>query len=115
MPALKNTDFPLRPTGQWSAVYEGDGKWRVQGAVVSQTKVYYTYPHGPGEIIEIYHSTTWIHTDEKVELILWDGSPPIISTQTPSKAEPRPSPSYTPSTESESGDRINPFSKLINP
>ena len=61
VPTIKIDGKPPSPVGQWAATYEGDGKWRVQGAVVWK---------------DDYHSTTWIHTHEKIELILWDGRSP---------------------------------------
>lgn len=65
VPAITIFSKPVNPVGQWSTVYEGDGKWRVQGAVV-----------GRYEGKDYYHSTTWIYTHEEIKLILIAGPPP---------------------------------------
>ena len=77
-----------RPVGQWAAVYEGDGQWRVQGTVVASTSKsnklleYYEAlargenPSRPGEyqpstsIEESYYSTTWIYREDVKEIKL---------------------------------------------
>ncbi|NQT31617.1 MAG: hypothetical protein HQ588_04710 [Deltaproteobacteria bacterium] len=63
----------MNPVGDWAAAYEGDGQWRIQGAVVVKYK---------GE--DLYGSTTWTYTEgtNKISLI-WiscepEAAPPII-------------------------------------
>ena len=53
------------PAGQWAAVYEGKGCWRVQGAVVVRYE---------GD--DYYYSTTWAYAsgDNQIELIGIHGS-----------------------------------------
>ena len=82
------------PVGQWSAVYEGNGKWRVQGSVI---------------VNDDYHSITWIWTDRRIEgkvaldynnLTYWDTDEKIelIDVRPPFKEPATPSRSYQPST-----------------
>jgi hypothetical protein len=60
---------PKNPVGQWAAVYEGDGLWRVRGAVVVQTS----------EGKEHYYSTIWIYQDGRMELVDFSGEEGIIN------------------------------------
>lgn len=53
-PSFGSTPYSV---GQWAAVYEGEGKWRVQGGVALQSTG------------ETYYQTTWIVTQDKIKLI----------------------------------------------
>jgi hypothetical protein len=79
--------FPVgkspQPSGQWGAVYEGQGSWRIQGTVavkeITKTFVPNTMSLLTGEKhtyyteIEVekttYYQTTWLYENNKVQLI----------------------------------------------
>ena len=69
---MRQEAVPVNPVGQWAAIYEGNQVWRVQGKVVANNLVrrYGEWVREPS-----YHSTTWLHTNTTMELILWDGRP----------------------------------------
>ena len=48
-----------QPVGQWAAVYEGAGRWRIQGSVATPTVTGGTR----------YWKTTWSYANNKVTLI----------------------------------------------
>ncbi len=66
----------MNPVGQWAANYEGNGRWRIQGAVVVRY-------HGE----DLYGSTTWTYTEETNEISLIsiycepEPAPPIIPAE----------------------------------
>jgi len=66
VPAL--TDYPFygraQSVGQWAAVYEGEGKWRIQGSVTTQSIKIMDNPRDT-----IYWSTTWEYSNNQVKLI----------------------------------------------
>ncbi len=61
LPLLKKYGYygDKNPVGQWAAVYEGSGQWRVRGAVVGQS-------YGGKEH---YYSTTWLYQNGQIELV----------------------------------------------
>ena len=63
------------PVGQWGAIYEGNGTWRIQGAVVARrtTLDYLTSPFR-FTVRDYYYSTTWtfIEDDNKISLIRFE-------------------------------------------
>lgn len=65
-----------QPVGQWAAVYEGDGQWRVQGAVVTRYD---------GK--DYYYSTTWTYKSTEIRLIRISGEPPPTTPTAPSSYE----------------------------
>ena len=74
VPILKIYDKVASPVGQWSAVYEGDGKWRVQGAVVVRYREK-----------DYYSSTTWMYTQigmqGEIAFIHIDGPPALTQEE----------------------------------
>ena len=74
---------PKNPVGQWAAIYEGDGQWRVRGAVVVQT--------GGGK--EYYYSTIWIYQEDgQIELVDFSGSKPPAPLSPPLPGSGRENP-----------------------
>ena len=64
-----------RPVGQWAAVYEGDGQWRVQGTVVAtyhDLHAALSAAHSGADYNpeESYYSTTWIYREDVKEIKL---------------------------------------------
>ena len=55
--------YNASPVGQWSAVYESNGVWRVQGTVIIEQRYWGESP---------YHSTTWLYSSEMIKLVAWD-------------------------------------------
>lgn len=78
--------FPIggspSPSGQWGAVYEGEGKWRIQGTVAVQ-KVLTTDEliargllkrsviEGP-QFETVYYQTTWSYENNKLILVKYE-------------------------------------------
>ena len=73
-------NFPIdgvQPTGQWAAVYEGEGKWRIQGTVaVQRPRLSRFLPReSNGIVIEgpqyetVYYQTRWSYSNNKVKLV----------------------------------------------
>ena len=68
-------DGAKNPVGQWAAVYEGGGQWRVRGAVVVQI-------HRYGKSEEYYYPTIWIYREDgQIELV--DFSEPPLRIRNP--------------------------------
>ena len=67
---LRITGGSVSPVGQWAAVYEGNGRWRVRGQVAKSYQVLrwsgsrYYYDQETS-----YHATTWIHTNDEIRLL----------------------------------------------
>ncbi len=72
---VSNLGGSVSPVGQWAAVYEGDGRWRVSGQVVKSHSVDYVvreegrrFERFPEQETS-YHATTWIHTNDEIRLL----------------------------------------------
>jgi len=67
------------PVGPWSAVYEGEQGWRIQGAVVVQ----YDYK-------DYYFSTTWRYSANELRLVDYSGELPKAPISMPTTSYRRP-------------------------
>jgi hypothetical protein len=68
-------EFPISgayQVGQWAAVYEGEGKWRIQGTLAVQKIIGSTFilngTEGP-QYESVYYQTTWSYSNNEVKLV----------------------------------------------